>query len=98
MKPEQVKTNVLVIVITKWSSWEARKYIRESFGRVKNGAHFNFTTIFLIGLEPQATRRFFPRLYKESREFKDLLVPNVEDNYHTVGMKLLSAFKARFTH
>ena len=28
----------------------------------------------------------------ENKKHHDMLVPNVEDNYHTVGLKLLSSF------
>ena len=28
----------------------------------------------------------------ENKQYHDMLLPNVEDNYHTVGIKLLSSF------
>ena len=29
----------------------------------------------------------------ENQQHNDMLLPNVEDNYHTVGLKLLSSFR-----
>lgn len=46
----------------------------------------------MFGLDEAIPEEYHEWIRNESQEFHDLLIPKVEDNYHTVAIKLLAAF------
>ena len=43
-------------------------------------------------LENSFQQEDIQKIQDESEEFQDIIIPQTEDTYHTVGMKLLAAF------
>ena len=65
--------------------------MREMF---KNANNFNlkFKAIFVFNFEDGIGSDFIHEIKTENDLFKDMLIPDVEDNYHTVGLKLMASF------
>merc|ERR1712110_193976 len=51
-----------------------------------------YKLLFLLNLHEGAKKDEIDAITNENKKHLDMLVPNVEDNYHTVGLKLLSSF------
>ena len=83
------EVDILALVITRMNSSDKRATIREMFNYIKTTQVFK--PLFLFGHDPQIEENL-SEILEESQKYKDLIVPNVEDNYHTVALKLLSAF------
>ena len=85
---------VLLLVITRWTDVEKRQAFRRMISRTnKNELTFKYKLVFLFNVPLQEYINNDSILTRESVFYKDFLVPNTEDNYKTVALKLLSAFQ-----
>ena len=94
IKPEDIpaSTEIISIVITRWDSYDVRRVIREMFAFGKNNKTLNYKLLFLYDLPENPSDKDITKISQENEEHHDMLIPNVEDNYHAVGLKLLSSF------
>ena len=83
------EVDIIPLIITRWNSSDKRATIREMFNSIKTTQVFK--PLFLFGHD-QIPVENLSEIMNESQNYKDFIVPNVEDNYHTVALKLLSAF------
>ena len=82
-KDVPISTNVIVIVITRWNSYEVRNAVREMFKNGVNGTKLEYKLVFLFNLNPDVETEYSMMLHDENLDHKDMIIPNVEDNYHT---------------
>ena len=100
LEPEDLATDIdiILLVVTRWRDFDNRKAIRQSWGKPKkkSGNGFKFKTLFVINFDTYGNIRHFlmkiRKIQNENRKFRDLIITKVEDNYKTVGLKLLSSF------
>ena len=76
-------TNVIVIVITRWYSYEVRNAVRDMFKNGINGRKLEYKLVFLFNFNPEVETEQSVMVHYENLENKDMIIPNVEDNYHT---------------
>ena len=76
-------TNVIVIVITRWYSYEVRNAVRDMFKNGINGRKLEYKLVFLFNFNPEVETEQSVMIHYENLENKDMIIPNVEDNYHT---------------
>jgi len=93
LKPSDINsnTNVILLIVTRWTSFDLRGALRQML-KNDNRTKFEYKTIFLFNYDDSASKEDIKRIEDENTVYKDMLMPNVEDNYHTVGLKLLSSF------
>ena len=101
LKPEDLATDIdiILLVVTRWRDFDNRKTIRQSWGkpRKKSGYGLKFKTLFVVNFDTTYGNNlhFYMKIRKiqnENKKFRDLIITKVEDNYKTVGLKLLSSF------
>ena len=88
--PEDV--DVITLIITRWNSFDERAALRDMFGSNNTSKILDYKVIFLFNWSSDISEEDLGKIERESDEFQDVLIPKVEDNYHNVGLKLLSSF------
>ena len=82
---------VIVLVITRWNAYDNRKTIRTIFAN-DTDLSLTYKLVFLFNYPEDCSTEDLAHLTEESQKNQDLLLPNVEDSYKTVALKLLAAF------
>ena len=77
------EVDIIPLIITRWNSSDKRATIREMFNSIKTTQVFK--PLFLFGHD-QIPVENLSEIIEESQNYKDFIVPDVEDNYHTVAL------------
>ena len=86
------KPNVIVLIITRWHSFGIRWSIREMFKLGSTNLKFKYQPFFIFNYPDDIIKEDLGALMEENEEFKDMIMPNVLDDYNHVVLKLLSTF------
>ena len=84
--------NVLMVIITRWNAFDERIAVRDMFQSYSKESRQIYQLVFLFNWNEEVPLEDLAKIQTESRRYNDLLIPLVEDNYHSVGLKLLSSF------
>ena len=85
----------MILVIVRWNDKGSRDFLRNTIGPHNNYKRYqNAQLLFVFGI-PMAsiTKQELDDIQHENEQHQDMIIPGVEDNYHSVTLKLLSAFQ-----
>jgi len=84
---------IVILVITRWHDIASRTFLRNTLGFTnKSQEKSDIKLLFVFGIPKNASNVELAKIKEENNEYQDMIIPAVEDNYHTVGFKLISAF------
>ena len=84
------KVELVVLVIVRWDDSESRMFLRKTLSQ----QNMDFVKLmFVFGIPNSASGHDLRAIKIENDFHQDMIIPEVEDNYHTVSYKLFAAFK-----
>jgi len=75
---------IVILVITRWHDSSNRMSLRNTLGSKIKANHQNTKLIFVLGVPENATDLQKEQIVEENKKYQDILIPSVEDTYHTL--------------